>query len=162
MNIESSSLMLRTINATNNANATSSTWRVNLRACLGNLYNKYDKFKICLTAWGTAQAAGGFSNDDLSTFITLSGLQWENQTYDTATNGLTQNASIATLKFANGNSIIENFTGEVGQVFVKPNYDEVEITLNVNKISGAAFPAPSYPQCCYLFSIYGVVDETEK
>lgn len=162
MNIESSSLMLRTINATNNTNLTSSTWRVNLRACLGNLYNKYDKFKICLTAWGTAAAPTGFSNDDLSTFITLSGLQWENQTYDTATNGLTQKATIATLKFANANSIIENFTGEVGQVFFKPNYDVVELTLDVNKISGAAFPAPFYPQCCYVFSIYGVVDEAEK
>ena len=47
MNIESSTLMLRTINATNNANITRSTWRVNLRSCLGNLYNKYDKFFFC-------------------------------------------------------------------------------------------------------------------
>ena len=63
MNIESSTLVLRTINATNNTNRTTSTWRVNLRQTLGNLYNNYRRFKICLTSWGTAAAVNGFVAD---------------------------------------------------------------------------------------------------
>jgi hypothetical protein len=158
MNIESATLVLRTINGTTNATNTQSTWRVNLRQTLGNLYNKYDRFKICLTAWGTGSASGGFSNDDLTTILYLSGLNWENQTYDTAINGLQAKAVIGTVKFLNATSTIENFTGEVGQVFLKPNYDELDITLSIEKISGAAITL-TYPATCYVFSIYGIPDE---
>ena len=162
MNIESSTLVLRTINATNNTNRTNSTWRVNLRQTLGNLYNNYRRFKICLTSWGTAVAVNGFVADDLATVVSMSGLRWENQTYDTATNGLRQNAVISTLRFANNNIAVEVFTGEVGQVFIKPNYDELDITISIEKISGNAFPALQYPQCCYVFSIYGIPEDEEK
>jgi hypothetical protein len=160
MNIESSTLVLRTINATNNATRTTSTWRgVNLRVCLGNLYNKYSRFKICLTSWGTGLAVNGFTADDTTTIIFMSGLQWENQTYDTAINGLQSNAAISTLRFPNNGSGLENFTGEVGQVFMKQNIDEVDITISIQKVSGNALPALAYPQCCYVFSIYGIPDE---
>lgn len=159
MNIESSTLVLRTINATNNATRTFSTWRINLRQTLGNLYNKYSRFKICLTSWGTGAAVNGFTADDLATIIFMSGLQWENQTYDTAINGLQINAAISTLRFANNGVNLENFTGEVGQVFTKPNIDELEVNISIQKVSGAALPALAYPQCCYVFSIYGIPDE---
>jgi hypothetical protein len=159
MNIESSTLVLRTINATTDANRTVSTWRINLRQTLGNLYNKYSRFKICLTSWGTGIAVTGFSADDLITILFMRGLQWENQTYDTAINGLQSNAAISTLRFANNGVALENFTGEVGQVFMKQNIDEVEVSISIQKVSGAALPALQYPQCCYVFSIYGVPDE---
>lgn len=159
MNIESSTLVLRTINGTNDANRTVSTWRINLRQTLGNLYNKYSRFKICLTSWGTGIAVNGFTADDLITILFMRGLQWENQTYDTAINGLQSNAAITTLRFANNGAALENFTGEVGQVFLKQNIDEVEVSISIQKVSGAALPNLSYPQCCYVFSIYGVPDE---
>jgi hypothetical protein len=159
MNIECSTLVLRTVNATNNATRTTSTWRINLRQTLGNLYNKYSRFKICLTSWGTGVAVNGFTADDLTTIIFMSGLQWENQTYDTAINGLQTNAAISTLRFANNGVNLENFTGEVGQVFTKPNLDELEVSISIQKVSGAALPALAYPQCCYVFSIYGIPDE---
>ena len=159
MNIESATLVLRTINATNNITRTSSTWRINLRQTLGNLYNKYDKFKICLTSWGTGITNNGFTSDDVTVVSFMSGLQWENQTYDTVINGLQSKAVISTLRFNNNSVALENFTGEVGQVFLKPNYDEVEVTISFEKISGAVFPALVYPQCCYVFSIYGIPDE---
>ena len=157
MNIESSTLVLRTANASSiNATRTTCSWRVNMRVCLGNLYNKYDRFKICLTSWGTGTAVGGFTTDDIITFVTMSGLRWENQTYDTVTNGLTQNAALSTLRFTNAGVALENFTGEVGQVFNKDNLDNVELTINIQKVSGGALPAVAYPQCCYVFSIYGI------
>lgn len=163
MNIESSTLVLRTANATTiNANRTTATWRINMRACLGNLYNKYDRFKICLTSWGTGVAVTGFVADDLTTVVSMSGPRWENQSYDTVSNGLTQNAAISTLRFVNNGTALENFTGEVGQVFLKPNFDELELTISIAKISGNALPALAYPQCCYVFSIYGVPDEEMK
>lgn len=126
---------------------------------LGNLFDKYKRFKICLTSWGQGVAPTGFTTDDLSVVLTMSGLMWENQTYDTLLNGLTSRAVIATLRYTNNGSGVENFTGEVGQVFKKENYDNDIITINVEKTSGAAFPALVYPQCCYVFSIYGIPDE---
>lgn len=163
MNIESATLVLRTANATTiNATRTTASWRVNMRACLGSLYNKYDKFKICLTSWGTGASVAGFTADDLACFVTMDGLRWENQTYDTLSNGLTQNASISTLRFVNNGNSLENFTGEVGQVFNKDNLDDELLTININKISGSALPALAYPQCCYVFSIYGVPSEDQK
>lgn len=158
MNIESATLVLRTINANNNAIVTSSTWRVNLRQCLGNLYNKYSKFKICLTSWGTALANTGFTGDDTNIILFMSGPQWENQTYDTVTNGLRERACITALRFSNNGFGIENFTGEVGQVFIKPNRDEIDINISIEKVSGAALPAIAYPQSCYVFSIFGLVE----
>ena len=163
MNIESATLVLRTANATTiNATRTTTSWQVNLRVCLGSLYDKYENFKLCLTSWGTGVAVSGFTADDLACFITMSGPQWTNQTYDSATNGLTQNAAISTLRFVNNGIALENFTGEVGQIFNKANLDNVELTININKISGNALPALAYPQCCYVFSIYGVPNEASK
>jgi len=160
MNIESATLVLRTINApTINANRTVATWRVNLRQCLGSLYGKYDKFKICLTSWGTGANTTGFTNDDLNTICSMSGLQWQNQTYDTVTNGLRERAVLAVLRYVNNGLALENFTGEVGQVFLKPNYDELNVTISIEKVSGNAFPALAYPQCCYVFSVYGVPND---
>jgi hypothetical protein len=163
MNIESATLVLRTANATTiNATRTTTSWAVNMRVCLGALYNKYDRFKICLTSWGTGVAVNGFVADDLACFVTMSGLQWENQTYDSAINGLTQNAAISTLRFVNNGISLENLTGEIGVVFLKDNFDNETLTININKISGAALPALAYPQCCYVFSIYGVPNEAAK
>ena len=107
MNIECSTLVLRTINATSiNANRTTATWRINMRACLGNLYDKYSRFKICLTSWGTGVSVAGFVAGDLITVVSMSGPRWENQSYDTVSNGLTQNAAIATLRFVNNGTAL--------------------------------------------------------
>lgn len=159
MNIESSTLVLRTINSTNDTNRTSYTWRINLRQVLGNLYNKYDRFKICLTHWATSQAPNGFTTDDLHNILFMTGLTWENQTYDTVTNGLRERAAISTLRFTNNGATILPYTGEVGQVFRKPNFDETNVNLSIEKVNGAAFPALAYPHSVFVFTIYGVKDE---
>jgi hypothetical protein len=156
MNIESATLVLRTTNATIDTLRTSATWRINLRQTLGNLYNKYDRYKICLTSFATSLAPNGLTFDDVSTIAFMTGLNWENQTYDTAINGLRERAAISTLRFVNNQSTVENFTGEVGQVFIKPNIDETTINISLEKSNGAALPALGYPHCIYIFTIYGI------
>jgi hypothetical protein len=165
MNIEGATLVLRTFNAINTPARGSSTWQqVNLRQTLGPLYNKYNRFKICLTSWGSSKAPTINSNN-ASVIALMSGFNWENQTYDTATNGLTRRAAIANVRYSSiSNTAIENFTGEVGQVFIKPNIDEITVTISLERIDGGPVPTnpiSGYPFSVYVFSIYGIPDDEE-
>ena len=83
------------------ANRTTMTWNnINLRTLLGDMYDQYDYFNLCLNTIATGQA-GAIDNVDknnLNLYLRISGLPWSNQTYNVK-NGSNSSSimSIATL-----------------------------------------------------------------
>lgn len=162
MNLESANLILRTssipVGLDKDANNISCTWRnISLKNVLGYLYYKYDKFKICLTSFGNANSTAIASITDRIMNVNMTGFQWYNQTYDSAINANTSTTVISTVDFISSGGRNINYTGEIGWVFIKPNTEFIDITINLTRCSDNGInTAQNYGPSVYCFSIYGV------
>lgn len=161
MNLESSNIILRTSSVATGSdkdtNRTNITWRnVNLQIALGSLYGKYKMYKICLTSVGNVNTTAITNIVDRVVTVNLSGLQFVNQTYDTASNTVTGTAVISTLYFNTGNGFSVNYTGEIGSVFVLPKGALVDINISLTKVSDGTVPNINYGESVFCFSVYGI------
>jgi hypothetical protein len=163
------SLVLSTTTSSNNANRTSFTWNnIDLRMLLGDMYNKYDRFNLCLNtiASGLAgQAATTFfsAQVDAQVLVRVSGLPWINNGYNiTATSANnTGNTVIASFLFVNNSQQTQYFYGSNMAVFGK-NSDIASITIDYIRVSDLATPAVTntyaFPHMAFIFDIFGVDD----
>ena len=88
-NLQNASLVLSTNNGTSNTTRTSTTWtNIDLRTLLGDMYNKYDMFNICLNTIATAPSVNNFMSAaaDLQTMVRVSGIPFINNTYNIGSN----------------------------------------------------------------------------
>ncbi len=159
MNLESATLVLRTSalgpNDVNVSNFNNDVyWNINLRRVLGSMFDKYNRFKICLTSIGTSTPALSEANRFVQ--VNMEGLQWNNQSYDTQTGILRSNVIIESVALGTNTGITYNFTGEIGQVFYKPQSDDVRLRIYLQRISDNTIQAIQYPNIVYCFSIYGI------
>lgn len=163
MNLESATLVLRT-SAINTANGdinvgnfnNDCSWNINLRRCLGSMFDKYERFKICLTSLGTATPNPNLSNDNRMVSVNMEGLQWNNQSYNTQLGVIGTNVIISSVGLATNVGVTFNYTGEVGQVFYKPKSDDVRIRIYLERILDNTIQSIQYPNVVYCFSIYGI------
>lgn len=167
MNLESAVLVLRSANASTNTLGSSITFeRVNFRALLGGLYDKYDMFKICLTSisnFNTNAISSNFSDRFVS--INMTGLNFVNAgfSYNTTNGGdLTNSTTICNVDLSGtasqGRTI--NLTGEIGQNFTINNPNSVDLTFTLSRINdGGLNTAQNYGNWIFIFSIYGVDKE---
>lgn len=162
MNLESANLILRTssveVGTNKDANNTNITWtNISLKNVLGNLFYKYNKFKICLTSFGNVNTSVLATQADRIMTLNMTGFQWYNQTYDSSINANTSNVIISTVDFISGNGRNINYTGEIGWVFIKPNTEYINININLTRCSdGLLNPAINYGASVFCFSIYGI------
>lgn len=162
MNLESANIILRTssvaLGSDKDSNRTNITWRnINLKMALGSLYDKYTKFKICLTSVGNANTSNIANITDRMLNINMTGLMWINQTYDTSTNSNTNNVIISTAIFNSTSGFSINYTGEIGWVFQKPVSNNVDINIYFTRISdGTQASGINYGETVFCFSIYGI------
>ena len=101
---QNASLVLCTNNGTSNTNKTSTTWNnINLRTLLGDMYDKYDMFNLCLNTVATATATSNIykSFNDSNVIIRVSGIPFINNTYNIGSsyNSNTNYATIGTFTF---------------------------------------------------------------
>lgn len=163
MNLESANLILRTssvpVGENKDANITNITWRnINLRVVLGkSLYERYNKFKICCTSIGNVNTSNFTNYADRLIYITMKGLQFINQTYETTTNTNDDSVIIANVAYGISNGFSLNYTGEIGYVFQKPKSDLVDINIFLRKTSNDSMVTTlSYGESVYCFAIYGI------
>jgi len=98
--LKTSDLTFGQSNSVGSANATGTqcTWNnINLRVLLGNLYDKYSRFNLCLNTFTTGPLTGAVSDADTGTYISLSGLPFVNNTYAVKTNSLSREAFIGSV-----------------------------------------------------------------
>lgn len=159
MNLESANLVLRTSSISEpdkNSNRTEFIWKnINLRVALGSMYDKYSKFKICPTSIGNANTST-ISVSDRVLVVHIGGLMWENQSYNTTVKTNGYYVSMATVAFNSGFGFSNNFTGEIGYVFNKPQSDSVNIEIYYSMVSDGQLPNNNYGESVFCFSIYGI------
>lgn len=169
MNLESAVLVLRSANATSNILGSNMTWNaVNFRQLLGTLYDKYDKFKICLTSVSNFNANAIAVVADRFVSCEMTGLNFINSTFEYQVgNGgmLTNKTTLCPVDLVGttnqGRSI--NLTGEFGQVFYIDNPNVVDINISLLRImDGTLNGAQDYGNWVFVFSIYGVTDFEEE
>ena len=95
--MENTTLVLKTVDSSSSLSNSVNTWNnINLRNLLGNMYDKYEKFNLCLVniSTGASNNTLGTSTDDLNVSVNISGLPFINQTYNTSTGNNTNTATI--------------------------------------------------------------------
>jgi hypothetical protein len=101
---QNASLVLCTNNGTSNTNKTSTTWNnINLRTLLGDMYDKYDMFNLCLNTVSTSTSTNNIykSFNDSNVIIRVSGIPFINNSYNIGSlyNSNTNYATIGTFQF---------------------------------------------------------------
>ena len=160
-NLQNASLVLKSCNAICDANKTNITWNnINLRTVLGDMYDKYDTFNLCLNTVSTAIAGGiGAPNDNTNVTMLLSGLPFINQTYNTAYLSNTSQTVLCTFQFVQNATTTQYFYSNNIATFGK-NQELVNITLSYNKIVDNTQPAVAFPHIILIIDIFGI-DETK-
>ena len=107
-----------------NNKLSSFTWyNINLRTLLGDMYDMFDEFNLCLNTISTAQCSkiDGIA-DNKNVYIKMAGLPWINQTYNVKniSNGSVTN--IATFNFSSGNATTQNYYSNNIATFGKSQY----------------------------------------
>lgn len=117
-------------------NRTTYTWyNINLRNLLGPLYNKYNKFNICLNNIGTSMQGGSLNTtNDRQLQVKMSGLQWLSS-YNQSTGNNDQNKVIKLIQLSTAASTADVLQfNEQYHTFLKGS-DVVDITINLHNIS---------------------------
>ena len=163
---ENASLVLNTATGTPNAKYTSCTWsNIDLRQLLGNIYDKYARFNLCLNTIAQGVSASNFwtSSKDGQCIIRINGLPFVNNTYNISSSGnsITSNAIIATFNFTNNSSSTHYFYGSNIATFSK-NSDICSITIDYIRVEDLLTPNTSvgsvFPQMTFIFDIFGIDD----
>ena len=147
------------------ANACVVTWKnVNIRTCLGELYRKYNRFNLKVTA---AQIrSNGIATTDSQLIIYMSGLPFTSGSTYSTRSGPTNQAAIGMVNF-----IVAAGTGATTPLiaglvsFDKPLQDVTNITVELKNSSNNALvngysekPAIRIPHWSIMCDIYGVED----
>jgi hypothetical protein len=180
-NLQIASLVLRssdlTVNTTNQYGSCdqyrlTQTWNnINLRTLLGDMYDKYDLFNICLNTISTAAAGqngylfggtGIYASDNLNVIVKLSGLPFVNQTYSVKQGCNTNVCPISTFLFAHSGTASAITTT---QLFFSNNcytfgksQQSCNLTIQYARIVDDALPTATsaYPNMIFIFDIVGV------
>jgi hypothetical protein len=144
-------------------NRTGYTWyNVNMKNLLGDWYNKYDKFNICLVSVTQSYQAAQTTNNvlQLSTnyvvSVKMSGLQWLSS-YDQASKNNTDVQIVGVRNFNESNNVMRNnyITFYKGSQFTN-------ITINLHSLTGDASlvsaQANVFGHMIFLFNITPIKD----
>lgn len=156
MNLESATLVLRSINANTNVGNFNNdvTWNdINIKALLGPMWVKYKRFKIILTAFASAPQAG-ITDPNRLVNVYMEGLRWVNSSYDTSISANRSRALVGTAEFATvGRSI--NYVNESGFIFDNQQ-TTASIRILLTRITDDTRVATQYSSFVCCFSIYGL------
>jgi len=157
------SLVLNTVSGVANTKRTTCTWsNIDLRMLLGDMYNKYDRFNLCLnTIAQTLETITFTSANDAQCLIRINGLPWNNNSYNITTTGNnnTGNTIIGSFQFTNNALNTQYFYGSNMATFSK-NQDICNITIDYIKVYDLATPSSTgnFPNMTFIFDIFGVDD----
>lgn len=133
-----------------NKQLSSFTWNnINLRALLGDMYDMYDEFNLCLNQISTSALGPDTLLDNRSCYINMAGLQWVNQAYNFKTGNNGTMATIGTFTFnanPSPNPTRSQFFNESFLTFRKEPNEQCNLTLEYYRIVDdllALIPIPS-------------------
>jgi hypothetical protein len=157
MNLESSTLVLRSINANINVggfNNDMTFQNINMKSLLGAMYNKYNRFKLILTAFATAPSSVNTTNGIVN--IYMEGLNWYQSSYDTSVNANRTRALVGTGEYVTSGRTI-NYVTEAGYMF-DTQQTNVDLRIFITRVTDDTMQATQYSPSIIVFSIYGIDD----
>ena len=166
MSLQTASLILKTSELTlggDDANGTSYTWKnINLRNLLGDMYDKYDFYNLTLDTicnLTSDVALGSTLAYDLNNYLTISGLPFINQSYNTSTGNVTNSTFLTPYNFVRSQANIYYYYNSKAFTFNK-NQQSCNINITILRVSDNSKPIPGgvllYPQMIFSFKIEGV------
>lgn len=151
-----------------NVDNTNFTWtNINLRKVLGyDMYEKYDTFKLTLSQISSVavdvDSEYGITVNDKLVNIIITGLPFQNGTYDTRLNMITNKCYISVYKFPKSANIIypfdQPYTKETSVCFNK-NQESCNLNIYYTTVDTDLIPTASafpYPDVIFEFVIEGV------
>lgn len=177
-NLENASLILKGYDLTSTENNfgvcnslnTSFTWKnINLRTVLGNMYDKYDTFNICLNticcSTPPANLGVSYGNSDINNLhviINISGLPFINQTYSQSNNRNTSSTPIGAFTFPTATTQVglQSFYSSNVATFGK-SQELCNITISYSKVLDGLSPTSNlaFPEPVFIFDIIGIDKE---
>jgi len=155
MNLESATLVLRSINANvnvGNFNNDVTFNNINLKALLGSMWAKYKRFKLILTAFASGPQT--ITDPNRLVNVYMEGLVWVNSSYDTSMSANRNRALVGTAEFATAGRSI-NYVNESGFIFDNQQ-DTANIRIFLTRISDDVTASVQYAPFVCCFSIYGL------
>jgi len=153
------------------------TWNnINLRTLLGDMYERYDLFNVCLNTVSTATPLQAISatGDNLQIIFKLSGLPLINQTYNTLSGHNEMSTNIGSMAFAPTAPTQQYFYSNNIATFGK-NSDVCSITIEYNRVVDGLNPntagsapyftpvvASPFPHVMFLFDIIGIDKDSKN
>ena len=153
--IRNAKLVLRTSAFTSNANyilgqsysspngfingkCSSITWNnINLRSLLGDMYEKYNSFNLCLNTISTSTSNILDTNQECKNVVMrMTGLNWLNQTYSTSTLTSSSKATIGTISFSPLYSTTQSYYSN--SVTFGKNSEIVNLTIEYSRVADDA------------------------
>jgi hypothetical protein len=151
--IESAHFYLTQAMATSNRLGSTLIYRgFNLRECLGDLFNKYDKFKIVLNSvlnWNN-----NTSVPNRNVMVKMSGLDFVG-VMDYKTNDKTM-ATLGIILAGQNGGLTTQLPANYGCVFNKPSSGSVDLSIFYYDVITNSMTNTNYAISQFFFSIYGV------
>jgi hypothetical protein len=142
-----------------NAARTQATWySINLENILGDLYSKYDKFNLRLSALSyQQQAAFGVSAFDRLVYFQVSGFSWENNSYNINKKTLIAGAIVGCNNFIQNVCDTNIFDNSFIATFRKQKTLNINIQLlTLDGGSPAMNANTQFPRISWFFDIFPV------
>lgn len=151
---------------------TSMTWNsINLRTLLGDMYNDYELFNLCLNSITTSTPLDDITTypDNLALRVNISGLPFINQTYDTGSGHNQSSTDLGTFIFENTVTSHQLYYGTSVITFGK-NQELCNISISYKRILDDKDPSldasipytdikkvvSPFPHTVFIFDIIGV------
>jgi hypothetical protein len=163
-NLRTASLVLKTSDlpaSSINEDYSSMTWKnVNLRTLLGDMYDDYDIFNLCLISISSTLPTNPITlglDKNLQLCVQISGLPFINQTYNAVTGHNETKKVIGTFAFSGTTDVLREFYFDHITTFGK-NSDICDITIDYVRISDGLPPVilNEYPDVVLSFNIFGI------
>jgi hypothetical protein len=151
--IESAHFYLTSTMATSNSLGSTLIYRgFNLKECLGDLFDKYDKFKIVLN--GVLNWNGTPSVPNRFVMVKMSGLDFVG-VMDYKTNDKTM-ATLDIIWLGQSGGVTTQLPANYGSVFNKPSSGSVDLSIFYYDVITNSMTDTNYNLSQFFFSIYGV------
>jgi hypothetical protein len=164
MNIQNASLILKSCDAIYDTSKVNITWNnINLRTLLGDMYDQFDMFNLCLNTVSHSNSALTNANtniDQRNVILNVSGLPWINQTYNTSYLSNTSSVVLGTFLFGTTGTVSSQYFYSSNISTFGKNQELVNLTLSYSKITDNLQPATGggevFPHIVLIFDIFGI------
>ena len=165
MNIQNASLVLKSCDGISDATRINITWNnINLRTLLGDMYDQFDMFNLCLNTVSHASSELTGLNTDIdqrNVILNLSGLPWINNSYNTSYLSNTSSTVLGTFLFLIDFDVQNQYFNSSNYITFGKNQELVNLTLSYSRIIDNLQPESVlinevFPHVVLIFDIFGV------